>query len=81
MKQRSNGIEATDTTAVQPLTHFAPWIIGLSVLTFLFTLPHSFEDFVYAIPGRFGLSVMAAGMLLSLAFIARVVVDQRNGAR
>jgi len=73
MKQRSNGIEIGDTAAMQPLTHLAPWIIRLSVVTFLFTLPHSFEDFVYGIPGRFGLSVMAAGMLLSLAFVTQVV--------
>lgn len=48
-------------------------MIGLSLLTLIFTLPHSFEDFVYGIPARFGLSVMLAGILLSLAVIAQVV--------
>jgi len=67
---RSGTSEEPTDRSVATLT---PWVMGLSLLTLLFALPHSFEDFVYGIPARFGLSVMLAGILLSLAFIAQVV--------
>ncbi|GAC1443233.1 MAG: hypothetical protein NVSMB52_01330 [Chloroflexota bacterium] len=73
MRQASDGIKVRDTPAIQAAVPLGPRVIGLSLLTFLFTLPHSFEDFVYGVPGRFGLGVLVAGILLSLAFSIQVV--------
>jgi hypothetical protein len=44
----------------------------VSSVTFLFTVPHSIEDFTHGIAQRFGLSVLAAGVGLGLAFAVQV---------
>lgn len=44
----------------------------LSSLTFLFTIPHSIEDFTYGIAQRFGLSVLTAGVTLGISLAAQV---------
>lgn len=44
----------------------------LSSVTFLFTIPHSIEDFTYGIAQRFGLSVLVAAVSLGIAFAVQV---------
>jgi hypothetical protein len=73
MTQPIRVLGGLDMSRTRPLARFVPWVIGLSLLTILFTVPHSLEDFVYGLPGRFGVSVMLAGILLSLAFLAQIV--------
>ncbi|MCA1668562.1 MAG: hypothetical protein LC793_14440 [Thermomicrobia bacterium] len=48
-------------------------VVATAVASLLVTLPHSFEDFVAGVPGRFGLSVLAAGFLLACAYAVHVV--------
>lgn len=48
-------------------------MVGVGVASLLVTLPHSFEDFVVGVPGRFGLSVLAAGFLLACVYAVHVV--------
>jgi hypothetical protein len=48
-------------------------VVALAVASLLVTLPHSFEDFVAGVPGRFGLGVLAAGFLLACAYAVHVV--------
>ena len=43
-----------------------------STVTFLFTIPHSIEDFTYGIAQRFGFSVLTAAVGLGLVFTAQV---------
>jgi hypothetical protein len=43
-----------------------------SSVTFLFTIPHSIEDFTYGIAQRFGLSVLTAAVGLGIALAAQV---------
>ena len=43
-----------------------------STVTFLFTIPHSIEDFTYGIAQRFGFSVLPAAVGLGLVFTAQV---------
>ena len=44
----------------------------MSPVTFLFTIPHSIEDFTNGIAQRFGLSVLVAGVSLGIAFAVQV---------
>ena len=44
----------------------------VSSITFLFTIPHSIEDFTYGIAQRFGLAVLTAAVGLGVAFAAQV---------
>jgi hypothetical protein len=44
----------------------------VSSVTFLFTIPHSIEDFTNGIAQRFGLSVLLAAVALGMAFAAQV---------
>jgi len=44
----------------------------VSSVTFLFTIPHSIEDFTNGIAQRFGLSVLVAAVALGIAFAAQV---------
>jgi len=44
----------------------------VSSVTFLFTIPHSIEDFTNGIAQRFGLSVLAAALGLGIAFAVQV---------
>ena len=50
-----------------------PWLVIVSAASFLVTLPHAFEDFVYGVPQRFGLSVMTAGFLVAIGYFVHVV--------
>jgi hypothetical protein len=43
-----------------------------SSVTFLFTIPHSIEDFTNGIAQRFGLSVLVAAVGLGIAFAVQV---------
>jgi hypothetical protein len=43
-----------------------------SSVTFLFTIPHSIEDFTNGIAQRFGLAVLTAAVGLGIAFAAQV---------
>jgi hypothetical protein len=44
----------------------------VSSATFLFTIPHSIEDFTNGIAQRFGLSVLVAAVSLGIAFAVQV---------
>jgi hypothetical protein len=44
----------------------------VSSATFLFTIPHSIEDFTNGIAQRFGLAVLTAAVGLGIAFAAQV---------
>ena len=44
----------------------------VSSATFLFTIPHSIEDFTYGIAQRFGFSVLPAAVGLGLVFTVQV---------
>lgn len=44
----------------------------VSSVTFLFTIPHSIEDFTFGIAQRFGLSVLVAAVSLGIAFAVQV---------
>jgi hypothetical protein len=44
----------------------------VSSVTFLFTIPHSIEDFTNGIAQRFGLSVLVAAVGLGIAFAVQV---------
>lgn len=44
----------------------------VSSITFLFTIPHSIEDFTYGIAQRFGLMVLTAAVSLGVGFAAQV---------
>ncbi len=44
----------------------------VSSVTFLFTIPHSIEDFTNGIAQRFGLTVLTAAVGLGIAFAAQV---------
>lgn len=44
----------------------------VSSITFLFTIPHSIEDFTNGIAQRFGLTVLTAAVGLGVAFAAQV---------
>jgi hypothetical protein len=44
----------------------------VSSVTFLFTIPHSIEDFTDGIAQRFGLSVLVAAVGLGIAFAVQV---------
>jgi hypothetical protein len=50
-----------------------PWVIMVSAVSLLVTLPHAFEDFVYGIPERFGLSVMAAGFFMAMGYLVQLI--------
>jgi hypothetical protein len=44
----------------------------VSSVTFLFTIPHSIEDFSYGIPQRFGLDFLTAAVGLGVVLTAQV---------
>ncbi|MCL4486970.1 MAG: hypothetical protein M1570_02415 [Chloroflexi bacterium] len=54
------------------LTGRSRWVILLSALSVVFTFTHSVEDFQYNIAGRFGLSLLLAAFLLSIAYAIQV---------
>jgi hypothetical protein len=43
-------------------------IVGLSVLLVMVTAPHAAEDFAYGVFMRFGISDLAAGLVLAVAY-------------
>jgi hypothetical protein len=47
-------------------------VILLSFLLLWVSIAHSLEDFVYGIPARFGLSVVAAALVLGAAYVVQV---------
>jgi len=49
------------------------WTVVVSAASLLVTLPHAFEDFVYGVPQRFGLSAMTAGFLVAVGYFVHVV--------
>ncbi len=49
------------------------WVIVISAASLLVTLPHAFEDFVYGVPQRFGLSVMTAGFLVAIGYLFQLI--------
>jgi len=49
------------------------WVIIVSAASLLVTLPHAFEDFVYGVPQKFGLSVMTAGFLIALGYLFQLI--------
>jgi len=53
----------------------------VSSATFLFTIPHSIEDFTYGIAQRFGLSVLTAGVGLGIALAIQVWATAALGWR
>ena len=53
----------------------------VSSVTFLFTIPHSIEDFTYGIAQRFGLSVLAAATGLGIVLAAQVWATAALGWR
>lgn len=53
----------------------------VSAVTFLFTIPHSIEDFTYGIAQRFGLSVLLAAVGLGIAFAVQVWATAALGWR
>jgi hypothetical protein len=56
------------TTTPMAMSRLA-WV---SSATFLFTIPHSIEDFTNGIAHRFGLSVVVAAVSLGIAFAVQV---------
>jgi hypothetical protein len=48
------------------------WVVVLSVVGVPLTLTHAFEDFSHGIPARFGLALLPAVFLLSIAYAAQV---------
>lgn len=48
--------------------------VWLSAASVLFTLTHSFEDFHHAIYARFGLDLLPAAFLLSVAYAAQLLL-------
>ncbi len=53
----------------------------VSSITFLFTIPHSIEDFTNGIAQRFGLTVLTAGVGLGIAFAVQVWATAALGWR
>ncbi len=49
------------------------WTVIVSAASNLVTLPHVFEDFVYGVPQRFSLSLLAAGFLVAIAYFAQII--------
>jgi hypothetical protein len=49
------------------------WVIIVSAASFLVTLPHAFEDFVYHVPQKFGLNVMTAGFLVAIGYLVQLI--------
>lgn len=56
-------------------------LVWVSSVTFLFTIPHSIEDFTYGIAQRFGFSVLTAAFGLAIAFAAQVWATAALGWR
>ncbi len=48
------------------------WVVLLSALSVLFTITHSIEDFRYNIAGRFGMPMLLAAFLLSIAYALQI---------
>ncbi len=53
----------------------------VSSVTFLFTIPHSIEDFTFGIAQRFGFSVLTAAVGLGVAFAVQVWATAALGWR
>lgn len=54
---------------LSPLPRTIRWVIGMSILTFFFTVPHAAEDFLHGEAARLGLSntSMACGLAVAYA--------------
>jgi hypothetical protein len=48
-------------------------MIGISVLTFLFTVPHAAEDFLHGEPARLGLSNSSMAFVLAVAYAVQAL--------
>jgi hypothetical protein len=48
-------------------------ILILSVLSFLVTIPHAVEDFLYGVPQQFGVPTPLAGLVLGLGYAIQVI--------
>ena len=60
-------------TANDKPSSLIPWVVIISAASFLVSLPHVFEDFVYGVPQRFGLSVMTAGFFVAIGYFVQVI--------
>lgn len=56
-----------------PLPRTIQWVIGLSILTFLFTVPHTAEDFLHGEPARLGLSNSSMAFVLAVAYAVQAL--------
>ena len=56
-------------------------LVWVSSVTFLFTIPHSIEDFTYGIAQRFGFNVLTAAVGLGIVFATQVWATAALGWR
>lgn len=56
-------------------------LVWVSSVTFMFTIPHSIEDFTYGIAQRFGFSVLTAAVGLGIVFATQVWATATLGWR
>ncbi len=56
-----------------PLPRTIRWMIGISILTFLFTVPHAAEDFLHGEPARLGLSNTSMAFVLAVAYAVQAL--------
>ncbi|MFQ5846219.1 MAG: hypothetical protein ACE5IQ_00940 [Candidatus Methylomirabilales bacterium] len=56
-----------------PLPRTVQWLIGLSVLSFLFTVPHAAEDFLHGEAARLGLNNTAMAVGLAVAYAGQAL--------
>jgi len=56
-----------------PLPRTIRWVLGMSILTFFFTVPHAAEDFLHGEPARLGLSNSSMAFVLAVAYAVQAL--------